>query len=150
MASQGHRKHWSIRQREMRNAEEVDSDVFTSSTGEGRICKMLRLTKQWQLRVPQMVNAPEARGFAWEPVQKTVCPPRAKDMLKTTYPREQKGMESHLTARDQFSNPKLWVQVKNCGEFFSTSGGFQWWQIERTLCPGVVLCQTPPLLDWAS
>lgn len=77
-------------------------------------------------------------------------PPRAKDMLKTTYPREQKGMESHLTTRDQFSNPKLWVQVKNCREFFSTSGGFQWWQMERTLCPGVVLCQTPPLLDWAS
>lgn len=55
----------------MQNAQEVDSDIFTSTTGEGRLCKMLRLTKQGQEHTSQMVNAPEARGCAWELVQKT-------------------------------------------------------------------------------
>lgn len=39
----------------------MDSDIFTSATGEVRFLKMLRLRKQGQ-HVPQMVNAPAVRG----------------------------------------------------------------------------------------
>lgn len=52
-------------------------------------------------------------------------PVRAKPTIITANPRKQKGVKLSLATSNEFSNPKLWVWIKQFREFFDTYGSFQ-------------------------
>lgn len=84
---------------------------ITSTTGEVRILKMLRLTKQQQ-HVPQMENASSVRGSAWELVRKWVH-------HSGWGGRRRRG--GGRNSCNQFSNSKFSGWVKKLGELFNIS-----------------------------
>lgn len=73
---------------------------------------MLRLTKQGQHNVPQVVHVPDTRGCAEKGLR-----PRAKP---TITPAEAEGIEFSSATRDQFSNPKTCFWIKNFRDIFNT------------------------------